>query len=84
VDNRPDREKHAPAHGPREAARAFATCRKLDPAGALAADSLAREVESWSRAGETTKAHARALEYLKLYPLGRRAASVRRLGGVEE
>jgi transmembrane sensor len=69
---------------PREAAKAFATCRKLDPGGALAADSLAREVESWSRAGETTKAHARALEYLKLYPLGRRAASVRRMGGVEE
>jgi len=69
---------------PREAANAFASARKLAPAGALAQDALAREVESWSRAGETKKAHARALEYLKLYPLGRRAASVRRLGGIEE
>lgn len=69
---------------PREAASAFASARKLAPSGALAQDALAREVESWSRAGETEKAHSRALEYLKLYPLGRRAASVRRLGGVEE
>jgi transmembrane sensor len=69
---------------PREAASAFASARKLAPSGALAQDALAREVESWSRAGETEKAHARALEYLKLYPLGRRAASVRRLGGIEE
>ncbi|HEX6766693.1 MAG TPA: FecR domain-containing protein, partial [Polyangiaceae bacterium] len=69
---------------PREAARAFATSRKLDPSGALAQDALAREVESWSRAGETAKAHERALKYLELYPLGRRAASVRRLGGIEE
>jgi transmembrane sensor len=69
---------------PREAANAFASARKLAPSGALAQDALAREVESWSRAGETQKAHSRALEYLKLYPLGRRAASVRRLGGVED
>jgi transmembrane sensor len=69
---------------PREAANAFASARKLAPSGALAQDALAREVESWSRAGETAKANARALEYLKLYPLGRRAASVRRLGGIEE
>ena len=69
---------------PREAASAFASARKLAPSGALAQDALAREVESWSRAGETRKAHSRALEYLKLYPLGRRAASVRRLGGIEE
>jgi transmembrane sensor len=69
---------------PREAANAFASARKLAPSGALAQDALAREVESWSRAGETRKAHSRALEYLKLYPLGRRAASVRRLGGIEE
>lgn len=69
---------------PREAASAFASARKLAPSGALAQDALAREVESWSRAGDTKKAHSRALEYLKLYPHDRRAASVRRFGGVEE
>jgi transmembrane sensor len=69
---------------PREAANAFASARKLAPSGALAQDALAREVESWSRAGETEKARARAEEYLKLYPSGRRAASVRRLGGLEQ
>jgi transmembrane sensor len=69
---------------PREAASAFASARKLAPAGALAQDALAREVESWSRAGETHKARSRAEEYLRLYPSGRRAASVRRLGGLDE
>ena len=69
---------------PREAANAFASARKLAPFGALAQDALAREVESWSRAGENDKAHSRALDYLKLYPNGRRAASVRRLGGIDE
>jgi transmembrane sensor len=69
---------------PREAANAFAQARRLAPSGALAQDALAREVESWSRAGDTTKARARAVEYLKLYPHDRRAASVRRFGGVEE
>jgi transmembrane sensor len=69
---------------PREAANAFATARKLAPSGALAQDALAREVESWSRAGDTTKAHARAMKYLELYPHDRRAASVRRFGGIEE
>jgi transmembrane sensor len=69
---------------PREAANAFASARRLAPSGALAQDALAREVESWSRAGETEKAHSRALEYVKLYPLGRRTASVRRLGGLDD
>jgi len=69
---------------PREAANAFARVRKLAPSGALAQDALAREVESWSRAGDTAKAKARAVEYLKLYPHDRRAASVRRFGGIEE
>jgi transmembrane sensor len=69
---------------PREAANAFAQARKLARSGALAQDALAREVESWSRAGDTAKARARAGEYLKLYPLDRRAASVRRFGGIEE
>lgn len=69
---------------PRPAARAFATARQLDRAGALTQDALAREVEAWSRAGEGDKAHDRAVDYLKRYPNGRRASAVRRLGNVEE
>lgn len=68
---------------PHEAAEAFATARRLDPGGALAQDALAREVESWSRAGETSRAHERAEDYFRLYPKGRRAAAVRRLGGLD-
>ena len=68
---------------PREAAQAFATARRLDLHGALAQDALAREVESWSRAGEATLAHERATEYVERYPKGRRLAAVRRLGGLE-
>jgi transmembrane sensor len=68
---------------PREAADAFAKARKLSPGGALAQDALAREVESWSRAGEPTLARSRALEYLKLYPEGRREKAVRYQGGLE-
>jgi transmembrane sensor len=69
---------------PREAANAFASARRLAPAGALAQDALAREVESLSRAGDTTRARSRAQKYLELYPNDRRAASVRRFGGIEE
>jgi transmembrane sensor len=69
---------------PRQAARAFATARQLDRAGALSQDALAREAEAWSRAGDSDKARERALDYLKRYPNGRRASVVRRLGGVEE
>jgi transmembrane sensor len=68
---------------PREAAQAFSTARRLDRAGALTQDALAREVESWSRAGEATLARERAGEYLARYPNGRRAGAVRRLGGIE-
>ncbi|HLV65148.1 MAG TPA: FecR domain-containing protein [Polyangiaceae bacterium] len=68
---------------PREAARAFRTAQQRDAAGALAEDALAREVESWSRAGETELARERAREFLTRYPHGRRAAAVRRLSGVE-
>jgi transmembrane sensor len=68
---------------PREAAQAFSTARRLDRARALTQDALAREVESWSRAGEAGLARERAAEYLKLYPNGRRAGAVRRLGGIE-
>jgi transmembrane sensor len=68
---------------PREAAGAFAEVGHLDPDGALVEDALAREVESWSRAGELHKAHVRAEEYLKRYPDGRRARSVSRFGHIE-
>ena len=67
---------------PREAAEAFAKARQLDSHGALAQDALAREVESWSRAGEASLAHQRATEYVDRYPTGRRLAAVRRLGGL--
>jgi transmembrane sensor len=64
---------------PREAADAFAKARR----GAMAEDALAREVEAWSRAGDAATARARAEEYLKAYPGGRRERSVRRYGGLE-
>lgn len=67
---------------PREAAEAFAAARRLEPRGALAQDALAREVESWSRAGEATLAHERATDYVTRYPNGRRLAAVKRLGGL--
>jgi len=68
---------------PRDAAQAFATARRLDRGGALTQDALAREVESWGGAGDDERAHARALEYVKLYPHGRRISAVRRLGGLD-
>jgi transmembrane sensor len=68
---------------PREAAQAFASARRLDASGAIREDALAREVESWSRAGDTALARERADEFLRRYPNGRRAAAVRRLGGLE-
>jgi len=68
---------------PREAAQAFASARRLDSKGAMAEDALAREVEAWSRAGETELAQDRARDYLSRYPKGRRAAAVRRQGGLD-
>jgi len=68
---------------PREAAAAFAQARGLAPEGPLAEDALAREVESWSRAGDAGRTRIRAQEYLRCYPTGRRLHAVRALGGVE-
>ena len=68
---------------PREAAQVFAELRASAPDGPFAADALARETEAWARAGRTSEAHARALEYLRLYPDGNRAAAVRKFGGIE-
>jgi hypothetical protein len=67
---------------PALAARSFARVRDAAPTGGLAQDALAREVEAWSRAGESARAHASALEYVRLYPQGRRLAAVRDLGGI--
>jgi transmembrane sensor len=68
---------------PREAAQAFARARELSPGGPLAEDALAREVEAWSRAGETETAGALARTYLQRYPRGHRVHAVRRFGDVE-
>ncbi len=68
---------------PQQAADAFARARALAPTGPLAADALGREVEAWSRAGDTSRARARAEEYLRAYPKGARLTSVRRFGGLE-
>lgn len=68
---------------PRDAALAFARARTLAPDGPLAEDALAREVEAWSRAGETEIARARAATYIQRYPQGRRVHAVRRFGGLE-
>lgn len=68
---------------PRAAAQAFATALRLAPNGPMAQDALAREVEAWSHAGESALAHERAEQYMKQFPNGRRAAAVRRFGGLE-
>lgn len=68
---------------PREAALAFADVRALAPAGPFAEDALAREAEAWNKAGEAGKAGARAREYLRLYPHGRRAGALKGLAGIE-
>jgi transmembrane sensor len=67
---------------PALAADSFAAVRAMAPGGGLAQDALAREVEAWARAGESTKAHDAALEYARLYPHGRRLSAVRDLGGI--
>jgi len=67
---------------PLDAAAAFAEARRLSPGGPFAEDALAREVEAYSKAGVPLQAHARAKEYLRLYPEGRRAANVREMGEI--
>lgn len=69
---------------PAQAAEAFAKARMLGGGGSLAEDALAREVEAWWRAGMSDKAHAKAEEYVKLYPSGLRLKSVKKYGGLEE
>ena len=68
---------------PRERPQAFARSYRLAPNGALSQDALAREVEAWSRAGESALAHERALRYVQTYPQGRKVNAVRHYGGIE-
>ena len=58
------------------AALAVARARALAPEVPLAEDALAREAEAWARAKQLDLARARATEYLRAYPGGRRAADV--------
>jgi TolA-binding protein len=67
---------------PAAAAAAFVRAQALAPAGPLAEDALAREVEAWWRAGDGEQARARAAAYLTRYPDGRRAHAVRQFGGL--
>ena len=57
---------------PREAARAFLDARERDPGSPLAEDALVRELEAWTKAGETVRAQAAAATYQRLYPNGKR------------
>ena len=66
---------------PREAAAAFAEARRLSPQGPLAEDALAREFQALGQAGEWALATARARDYLRLYPEGRRAGAARSVVG---
>jgi transmembrane sensor len=67
---------------PAAAAQSFATCRRLQPAGPLAQDALARQVEATSRAGNPSAARALAEQYVQAYPNGRRVNAVKRFGGL--
>jgi transmembrane sensor len=67
---------------PAKAANAFALSRKLAPAGSLAEDALAREVEAAKLAGQPSRARELAEQYVRRYPNGRRLTSVRQSGGL--
>lgn len=68
---------------PSEAAEAFALARELAPSGSLAQDALAREVEAWSKAGNSHEAYQRAQQYVESYPNGRRLRAVQIYGGLQ-
>lgn len=68
---------------PAEAAEAFATARELAPRGSLAQDALAREVESWSKAGHAKEAYDRSRLFMERYPDSRRLRVVQLYGGIE-
>jgi transmembrane sensor len=70
---------------PREAAQAFAQARGLSgKRSALAEDALAREVEAYARAGESSLARERAELYRRNYPKGLRLHQVIRSGGLQD
>jgi len=46
-------------------------------------DALAREVKALWRAGDSAAAHERAQEYLRQFPAGSSARSVRRFGAID-
>jgi transmembrane sensor len=64
-----------------EAAAVFEKARVLWPSGPLAEDALAREVEAWKRAGNTERVRTLAEQYLRQYPGGRHAATLRKIVG---
>ena len=68
---------------PSEAAEAFALARSIAPQGSLAQDALAREVEAWSKAGNSHEAYQKAQLYVQQYPTGRRLRAVRLYGGLD-
>jgi transmembrane sensor len=68
---------------PHRAAESFGLARRLAPAGSLAQDALAREVESLSKGGDEREANVKAKEYLRDYPRGRRLRAVQLYGGIE-
>ncbi len=57
-------------HDPLRAAEAFARAYKTAPHGPLAEEALAREAESWQRAGDVTRAKAATERYQVAYPQG--------------
>ncbi len=67
---------------PAKAADAFALALKLAPAGALAEDALAREVEAASAAGQRDRAQNLAREYERRFAHGRRLDSVQKAAGL--
>ncbi len=62
---------------PRKAARMFKRTRALAPRSPLAEDALAREAESWAKAGNADMARDRAEQYLEKYPDGHKVRAVR-------
>ncbi len=68
---------------PAKAADAFALALRLAPAGSLAEDALAREVEAAALAGQQPRALALAQDYARRYPSGHRSQSVRKAVGLD-
>jgi transmembrane sensor len=69
---------------PGEAGESFDRAMTLGAQGSLHENALARAVEAYSRAGNTTRAAKLAQSYAERYPEGRWRAAVRAHGGVDE